>query len=150
MKVFAVSLISTIVLAKKKPDTTPTTTPTTTPNTTATPTNSTSSTTPATSVKSTVPPCLPCIYQMNATVPSFNFCSDGSCIPSNSTCSANATGPIYTRQSGCRALTQCQVGNNGVMMIGEIYGHNQTQGGVPFVGNTTVTAPINAPCAMIV
>lgn len=87
---------------------------------------------------------------MNATHPSFNFCSDGSCVPSNSTCNANATGPLYTKQSGCKALTQCPVGNNGFLKLGEIYGLNSTQGGVPHIGNTTLTVPINAPCAMIV
>ncbi len=35
-------------------------------------------------------------------------------------------------------------------MIGEIYGQNFTQGGAPFVGSANLTAPVNAPCALIV
>lgn len=106
MKAFAVSLIISVVASKngKKPPT---------PKPPVTPTDS---------AKSTVPPCLPCINQVIGNVTNYSFCSDGSCIPSNSTCNANATGPIYTKQSGCRPQANCAIGNNGVLSIGEIYG----------------------------
>jgi len=75
------------------------------------------------------------------------YCPDGSCV-SQETSTCTTSGPIYTKQTGCRATTQCDVGNRGLIVIGEDDSLFEKQGGVGFNDSVTFTVPRNNPCAI--
>lgn len=61
------------------------------------------------------------------------YCPDGSCVSMvDNTCSTSGT--IYTENTGCRATSQCDVGNRGLIVIGETDHLYETQGGFDFKG----------------
>ena len=77
----------------------------------------------------------------------YMYCPDGSCESREfSTCSSSGT--IYTAQTGCRALSQCDVGNRGLIVIGESMSLLESQGGVDFSDEVTFEVPTNSPCVL--
>ena len=77
------------------------------------------------------------------------YCPDGSCV-SFATGTCVTSGPIYTAQIGCRALSTCNTGNHGLIVIGENDSLLPQQGGVPFASSLTLSAPPKNPCALMI